>query len=153
MQRLCSRPPEVVSRSRLLWVRLGAATAPLASMSPRPVVYLDISIGAKHVGRLEIELRAEAVPRTAENFRALCTGEKGVGAAGRPLCYRGSTFYRVIKHFCAQGGGSGAGRGLVARMGGRVPRPLPDVRDAKGWQQAVPFPSRPLRLRGLRTCF
>lgn len=116
MQRLCSRPPEVVSRSRLLWVRLGAATAPLASMSPRPVVYLDISIGAKHVGRLEIELRAEAVPRTAENFRALCTGEKGVGAAGRPLCYRGSTFYRVIKHFCAQGGGSGAGRGMGAGL-------------------------------------
>ena len=51
------------------------------------------------------------MPKTAENFRCLCTGEKGVGASGRPLCYRGSIFYRVIKHFIAQGGDFVRGNG------------------------------------------
>ncbi|EXC00995.1 Peptidyl-prolyl cis-trans isomerase [Morus notabilis] len=74
-------------------------------------VFFDIAIGGSPAGRIVMELYADMTPRTAENFRALCTGEKGTGRSGKPLHYKGSTFHRIIPGFMCQGGDFTAGNG------------------------------------------
>lgn len=76
-----------------------------------PKVFFDMTIGGQPAGRIVIELFADTTPRTAENFRALCTGEKGTGRSGKPLHYKGSAFHRVIPGFMCQGGDFTAGNG------------------------------------------
>ncbi|XP_077437359.1 peptidylprolyl isomerase Fa isoform X2 [Vanacampus margaritifer] len=86
-------------KNRIKFSPLGIATARLLSSSPveNPVVFLDIEADGEPLGRIIIELNADAVPKTAENFRALCTGEHGFG-------YKRCVFHRIIPKFMCQGG-------------------------------------------------
>ncbi|CAG9571630.1 unnamed protein product [Danaus chrysippus] len=78
-----------------------------------PLVFLDILIDGEKAGRIVIELRYDVVPKTAENFRALCTGEKGIGVHGKALHFKGVRFHKAITQFMIQGGdiinGNGTG--------------------------------------------
>jgi len=83
-----------------------AAKAPAASADAEDKckVFLAVKIGGHRAGKIVIKLFHKTVPRTAENFRCLCTGEKGMGKLGKPLHFKGSSFHRVIKDFMLQGG-------------------------------------------------
>uniref|UniRef100_A0A8C3PLQ1 Peptidyl-prolyl cis-trans isomerase E n=1 Tax=Calidris pygmaea TaxID=425635 RepID=A0A8C3PLQ1_9CHAR len=70
---------------------------PAKKARANPQVYMDIKIGNKPAGRLQILLRSDVVPMTVENFRCLCTHEKGFG-------FKGSSFHRIIPQFMCQAG-------------------------------------------------
>nr|CAD7413998.1 unnamed protein product [Timema poppensis] len=80
--------------------------------SYRPRCFFDIEVGGLPMGRVVFELFSDVCPITCENFRALCTGEKGVGkVTGKPLHYKGIIFHRVVKDFMVQGGDFSVGNG------------------------------------------
>ncbi|KAL7537737.1 hypothetical protein ACHAXR_009188, partial [Thalassiosira sp. AJA248-18] len=76
-------------------------------------VFFDVEIEGGEGGRIVLGLFGDTVPKTVENFRALCTGEKGMGKKGKPLHFKGSGFHRIIPNFMLQGGDftDGNGRG------------------------------------------
>lgn len=90
---------------------MDAYTPPIPQNPENPKVFFDISIGGEAAGRIVFELFQDAAPQTAENFRALCTGEKGTGTSGKPLHYKGSAFHRIIPQFMCQGGDFTNGNG------------------------------------------
>ena len=75
--------------------------AEIGHVGGNPIVFFDISIGGQPVGRIKVELFADVVPKTAENFRQFCTGE--YRKDGVPVGYKGATFHRIIKDFMVQG--------------------------------------------------
>ena len=87
------------------------AADPLATVTKK--CFFDVEIDGEKQNRVVFGLFGDVVPKTADNFAALCTGEKGVGKMGKPLHYKDSAFHRIIPGFMAQGGDftSGDGRG------------------------------------------
>ncbi|XP_026295873.1 peptidyl-prolyl cis-trans isomerase cyp11 isoform X2 [Apis mellifera] len=82
----------------------------MVSVNPR--VFFDIEVGGLPMGRIVFELFADICPITCENFRVLCTGEKGLGkTTGKQLHYKGIVFHRVVKDFMIQGGDFSVGNG------------------------------------------
>ncbi len=68
-----------------------------------PKMFLDIGVDGESLGRITILMYGQC-PKTAENFRCLCTGEKGMGKSGKPLHYKGNQFHRIIPGFMIQAG-------------------------------------------------
>jgi len=76
-----------------------------ADAVPHPRCFMDLQIGGRRAGRLVFELFSDVVPKTAENFRCLCTGERGLGLkTNKALHFKNTVFHRVIKGFMMQGG-------------------------------------------------
>ncbi|KAG5643464.1 Peptidyl-prolyl cis-trans isomerase H [Asterophora parasitica] len=90
------------------------------SSTVRPIVFMDVNIGETPAGRLKMELFSDVVPKTAENFRQLCTGEYRVNS--RPQGYKNATFHRVPNFMC-QGGDflKGDGTGSFSIYGDKFP--------------------------------
>ena len=104
------------------------------SKGNNPHVFFDIAQGDEKLGRIVMQLYADVTPKTAENFRSLCTGEKGTGVMGKPLHYKGCTFHRVIKDFMIQGGDftNGDGTGGESIYGEKFPDENFKVKHTRG---------------------
>lgn len=110
-KRMASNPAEISEQ------KTPVETDQLAKVTHQ--VFFDVEADGEKLGRIVLGLFGETVPRTVENFRALCTGEKGALTDGTPLSYKNTPFHRVIPGFMLQGGDftSGDGRGGVSIYG------------------------------------
>eukprot|EP00744_Colponema_vietnamica_P019446 GILI01027507.1.p1 GENE.GILI01027507.1~~GILI01027507.1.p1 ORF type:complete len:244 (-),score=17.94 GILI01027507.1:66-797(-) len=107
--------------------KLAVSFMPYEPIQANSFVYFDVTIEQEHVGRVTIELFNDTTPQCAENFRSLCTGERGTSkfhnvskfAGSVPLHYRGIPFHRIVPNFIVQGGDivHKDGRGNISAFG------------------------------------
>ena len=76
-----------------------------------PRCFLEFSVDGVKSGRVAVKLYQDKVPLTADNFKCLCTGEKGMGRSMKPLCYKGSKVHRIVPSYCVQMGDFTKGNG------------------------------------------
>nr|CCC91454.1 putative cyclophilin-type peptidyl-prolyl cis-trans isomerase [Trypanosoma congolense IL3000] len=110
----------MIHRTQLIYLGCKRKIQPLVSYrrnEANPVVFMDITVEGDALGRVSVELFNDTVPKTSENFRSLCTGERG--SAQCPLFYKGIPFHRIIPGFIVQGGDilTKDGRGNVSIFG------------------------------------
>ena len=74
--------------------------------TPTSKVFFDVTVGGEPAGRVVMALFGHVAPRTAENFRQLCSGESGSTANGVPRHFKGCKFHRIIPGFMVQGNGT-----------------------------------------------
>eukprot|EP00930_Biecheleria_cincta_P086022 TRINITY_DN75393_c0_g1_i1.p1 TRINITY_DN75393_c0_g1~~TRINITY_DN75393_c0_g1_i1.p1 ORF type:complete len:428 (-),score=105.33 TRINITY_DN75393_c0_g1_i1:211-1494(-) len=101
----------------------GEANQPQAIKEKRPKCFLEVELQKRKLGRIVLELFGDVVPRTVENFRCLCTGERGISAvSGKPLHFKGSRFHKIIPGRIIQGGditrGDGTGGDSIYNQDG-----------------------------------
>jgi len=110
---LAAAAPRSQAAVPTFWIaaRSFATPAAPAAAKKHPKVFFDVAIGKAAPRRITFELASDVTPKTCENFRALCTGEKGVGRSGKPLHYKGSIFHRIIPNFMLQAGDFTRGNG------------------------------------------
>ncbi|KAK7235492.1 peptidyl-prolyl cis-trans isomerase [Aureococcus anophagefferens] len=101
---LARRLPPLSSRAATMTNRHNPPVI-VGKRDENPIVFFDIAIGDRDVGRIIIELRSDLCPMTCENFRALCTGERGKSKEDKvPLHYKGSKLHRIVNDSHCQGG-------------------------------------------------
>eukprot|EP00434_Breviolum_minutum_P015386 symbB.v1.2.013557.t4/scaffold952.1/size217748/15 len=101
----------------------GEANQPQSIKEKRPKIFLEVELHKRQLGRVVLELFGDVVPKTVENFRCLCTGERGISAvSGKPLSFKGSRFHKIIPGKTIQGGditkGDGSGGDSIYNQDG-----------------------------------
>ncbi|CAL4885861.1 unnamed protein product [Urochloa decumbens] len=104
-------------------------------MAHKPTVYFQLCVGGKDTYNILMDLFSDVVPKTAENFRALCTGEKGEGKFGKKLHFKGSVFHSIIPGHMWQGGDfiNGNGTGGESIYGETFPDENFDLQHDQPW--------------------
>ncbi|XP_072499135.1 probable inactive peptidyl-prolyl cis-trans isomerase-like 6 isoform X5 [Notamacropus eugenii] len=104
-------PPEVLLQLKVVGLFKGIPFQVAKCTAERPMVFLEITVNKRPIGRLVFELYADLCPKTCHNFQTLCTGKAGFSRSGLKLHYKNTIFHRLVKNGWLQGGDINMGKG------------------------------------------